>query len=65
MYQAAFYDRGAAVSGRPAELPEATRSVLTAARSPADRLHRVPVLVIPCLELADGRLPEDNQAGLW
>jgi nitroreductase len=25
----------------------------------------VPVLVIPCLEVADGRLPAGNQAGLW
>ncbi|MEU8034090.1 nitroreductase family protein [Streptomyces sp. NPDC049099] len=65
VYRAAFYDRNAAALERPAQLPRATRSVLTAARSLADRLHRVPVLVIPCLELADGRLPPGNQAGLW
>ncbi|MEU2711497.1 nitroreductase family protein [Streptomyces sp. NPDC007205] len=65
VYRAAFYDRNAAALERPAQLPEATRSVLTAARLLADRLHRVPVLVIPCLELADGRLPTGNQAGLW
>lgn len=65
VYRAAFYDRNAAALDRAARLPEATRSVLTAARSLADRLHRVPVLVIPCLELTDGRLPAGNQAGLW
>ncbi|MFJ5532602.1 nitroreductase family protein [Streptomyces sp. NPDC093261] len=65
VYRAAFYDRNAAVLERPAQLPEATRSVLTAARALADRLHLVPVLVLPCLEVADGRLPEGNQAGLW
>ncbi|MER5547960.1 nitroreductase family protein [Streptomyces sp. NPDC002589] len=65
VYRAAFYDRNAAALERLDELPEETRSVLTAARGLADRLHQVPVLVIPCLELADGRLPEGNQAGLW
>ncbi|MEU6548858.1 nitroreductase family protein [Streptomyces sp. NPDC046915] len=65
VYRGAFHDRNAATLERLAELPEATRSVLTAARALADRLHRVPVLVIPCLELGDGRLPAGNQAGLW
>ncbi|MGV9247156.1 nitroreductase family protein [Streptomyces sp. NPDC003710] len=65
VYRAAFYDRNAAVLERLDEESEAARSVLTAARGLADRLHRVPVLVIPCLELADGRLPTGNQAGLW
>ncbi|MER6129921.1 nitroreductase family protein [Streptomyces sp. NPDC001795] len=65
VYRAAFYDRNAAALERLDELPEGTRSVLAGARGLADRLHQVPVLVIPCLELADGRLPEGNQAGLW
>lgn len=65
VYRGAFHDRNAAALERPAELPEATRSVLTAGRALADRLHRVPVLVIPCLELGDGRLPTGSQAGLW
>ncbi|MFR0355169.1 nitroreductase family protein [Streptomyces sediminimaris] len=65
VYRAAFYDRNAAALRRLDELPPQERSVLTAARALADRLDRVPVLVIPCLELADARLPEGNQAGLW
>ncbi|MEV8036823.1 nitroreductase family protein [Streptomyces sp. NPDC086182] len=65
VYRSAFYDRNSAELERLAERPEAPRSVLTAARALADRLHRVPVLVIPCLEVADGRLPPGNQAGLW
>ncbi|MEU0431659.1 nitroreductase family protein [Streptomyces sp. NPDC006290] len=65
VYRTAFYDRNSAELERLSELPEASRSVLTDARALADRLHRVPVLVIPCLEVADGRLPAGNQAGLW
>lgn len=65
VYRAAFHERNAAGLGRLAELPDPARSVLTAARSLADRLHRVPVLVIPCLELPGGRLPPGNQAGVW
>ncbi|MGW2748744.1 nitroreductase family protein [Streptomyces sp. NPDC001450] len=65
VYRAAYYDRNGAALKRLDELPESTRSALTGARLLADRLHRVPVLVIPCLELADGRLPEGNQAGVW
>jgi nitroreductase len=65
VYRAAFHDRNAAALKRPARLSEPTRAVLASARSLADRLHRVPVLVIPCLELPDGRLPPGNQAGVW
>jgi nitroreductase len=65
VYRAAFHDRNAETLRRLAELPEETRSVMSGARLLAERLHRVPVLVIPCIEVPDGRLPEGNQAGLW
>ncbi|MET9895059.1 nitroreductase family protein [Streptomyces sp. NPDC006465] len=65
VYRAAFHDRNAATLEPLAEVPEATRSVITDARALADRLHRVPVLVIPCIEVPDGRLPTGNQAGVW
>ncbi|MGW3662036.1 nitroreductase family protein [Streptomyces sp. NPDC005141] len=65
VYRAAFHDRNAAKPEPRAEPSEATRSVITDARVLADRLHKVPVLVIPCIEVADGRLPTGNQAGLW
>jgi nitroreductase len=38
---------------------------VSSARHLAEHLDQVPVLVIPCLELADGELPAGNQAGLW
>jgi nitroreductase len=31
----------------------------------ADRMGDVPALVIPCVRVASGRLPQGNQAGLW
>jgi nitroreductase len=31
----------------------------------AEVMGRVPVLLIPCLRVSSGRLPEGNQAGLW
>ncbi|NUR31813.1 MAG: nitroreductase family protein [Catenulispora sp.] len=31
----------------------------------ADRMGDVPVLVLPCLRVASGRLPSGNQAGMW
>ncbi|GGX77786.1 nitroreductase family protein [Streptomyces anandii] len=65
VYRAAFHDRNAADLARIDELPGRARSVLASARLLAERLHRVPVLVIPCLQLADARLPQGNQAGLW
>lgn len=65
VYRAAFYDRNAAALRRLDELLGKERSMLVAARRLAERLHRVPVLVVPCLELADARLPAGNQAGLW
>nr|WBO81697.1 nitroreductase family protein [Streptomyces sp. SBE_14.2] len=65
VYRAAFHDRNAERLRRLAELPSETRSVMSGARLLAERLHRVPVLVIPCIEAPGGRLPEGNQAGLW
>ncbi|MFD5818934.1 nitroreductase family protein [Streptomyces sp. NPDC127038] len=65
VYRAAFYERNTAALDRPAEPSDASRPVLAAARALADRMHRVPVLVIPCLEVPGGRLPTGNQAGLW
>jgi nitroreductase len=65
VYRAAFHDRDAARPERPTEPSGAARTVITDARALADRLHRVPVLVIPCLEVPDGELPTGNQAGLW
>ncbi|MEU1519958.1 nitroreductase family protein [Streptomyces sp. NPDC005811] len=65
VYRTAFDERNGAALRRLDEQPEGTRSVLTGARLLAERLHRVPVLVIPCLDVADGRLPEGNQAGFW
>ena len=44
-------------------LPEAR--TVHSGRYLATHLHEVPVLVIPCLRVPDGLLPEGNQAGLW
>ncbi|MEV6017005.1 MULTISPECIES: nitroreductase family protein [unclassified Streptomyces] len=65
VYRAAFYERNAAALEQPAGLSGPSRPVLASARALADRMHRVPVLVIPCLEVPGGRLPLGNQAGLW
>lgn len=57
IYQAAFSARyGSAGSGGP---------ILASAQFLAANLARVPVLVIPCLELATAELPAGNQAGVW
>ncbi|MFG2197068.1 nitroreductase family protein [Streptomyces sp. NPDC048639] len=65
VYRAAFHARNASALEKLDEAPEKTRRMITGAKYLADRLHRVPVLVIPCLQLAGERLPEGNQAGLW
>jgi nitroreductase len=39
--------------------------VLRGARYLAENLARVPILVVACIEVPGGRLPEGNQAGLW
>lgn len=51
-----------------ADDPERARvqqRVHASVRHLADTMGRVPVLVVPCLELAGPGLPEGNQAGLW
>ncbi|MEU1878019.1 nitroreductase family protein [Streptosporangium sp. NPDC020072] len=65
VYRRAFLERMAPLFARLDELDPRTRRMATDGRDLAERLHRIPVLVIPCLELADGHLPEGNQAGLW
>lgn len=65
VYRSAFYARNGAALREPDHVPDATLRVLTAARHLADRLHEVPVLVIPCLQLDSEELPSGNQAGLW
>lgn len=45
--------------------PRLPQRELLSARHLAEHLHRVPVLVIACLELSTGELPAGNQAGLW
>ncbi|MGI5207564.1 nitroreductase family protein [Spirillospora sp. CA-108201] len=55
---------GAQYEGDP-ERAEVQRRVGESAAYLADRMGDVPVLVIPCLRVPGGRLPEGNQAGLW
>jgi nitroreductase len=57
IYRAAFAARyGSAGPGNP---------TLESARFLSENLHRVPVLIIPCLELEADRLPAGNQAAIW
>ncbi|TDD88022.1 nitroreductase family protein [Actinomadura rubrisoli] len=44
---------------------EAQRRVAASAAHLAEHMGEVPVLVVPCLRLDTGGLPEGNQAGLW
>jgi nitroreductase len=57
IYRTAFEARYAGVDG---DTP-----LSRSARYLAHNLGRVPVLVIPCLSVSGGRLPDGNQAGLW
>jgi len=63
VYRRAFRERyGALLDSAAADsLP----GVLRGADHLARNLHRVPVLVVPCLELAEAELPAGNQAGIW
>ncbi|GAA1971594.1 nitroreductase family protein [Catenulispora subtropica] len=56
IYRRAFH-------GRYGDAPR-EHGVLRDASELADRLHRVPVLVLSCLQTA-GPLPAGNQAGVW
>lgn len=56
--------RGAFEARYPWTGEDSTR-LLHGARHLAENLERVPVLVVACLELDGGRLPDGNQAGLW
>lgn len=65
VYRRAFYRRHGSALDQPAGADAAGRRILTGARYLAENLHRVPVLVIPCLQLDSARLPAGNQAGTW
>jgi nitroreductase len=60
IYQAAFAARYGSPEEQAADSP-----TLASARFLAANLARVPVLVIPCLELSGAGLPPGNQAGVW
>ncbi|MEO3827438.1 nitroreductase family protein [Actinomadura sp. B10D3] len=47
------------------ERAEVQRRVGESAAYLGERMGDVPVLVIPCLRLHGGKLPDGNQAGLW
>ncbi|WP_431682746.1 nitroreductase family protein [Kitasatospora sp. KL5] len=65
VYRAAFNRRFAAQLERLDEVDPVTRTALADGRDLAAKLHRVPVLLLPCLELGERRLTADNQAGVW
>ncbi|HEX4701848.1 MAG TPA: nitroreductase family protein [Pseudonocardiaceae bacterium] len=65
IYREAFYARNQAALDGADSIDPAAAKILRSARDLAEKLHLVPVLVIPCLELDDPRLPDGNQAGLW
>ncbi|MEV7617166.1 nitroreductase family protein [Streptomyces sp. NPDC089799] len=72
---AAVYRRAFEARNPPADLPAgpppatpeqgAHARMMASGRHLADRLHEIPVLVIPCLRLSGKGLPEGSQAGLW
>lgn len=63
-YAASKSFAGALFQDDPARA-EVQRRVGASAAYLAEVMGRVPVLLIPCLELPDGRLGEGNQAGVW
>lgn len=65
VYRTAFYERNAPALDRLDQASAADRRMLSGARDLADKLHLVPVLVIPCLQLGSTRLPVGNQASIW
>ena len=54
----------APVPGGPDATP-AQRRIADSTRYLGENMGRVPVLVLPCLKLPGGALPEGNQAWLW
>jgi nitroreductase len=62
IYRRAFYARNGA---RLDTADEATRRMMASAQALAENLARVPVLVIPCLQLDREHLPAGNQASTW
>lgn len=48
-----------------AERSKVQQRVHDSVRHLAGNMGRVPVLVIPCIQLPQGELPSGNQAGLW
>jgi nitroreductase len=65
---AAYAASGGTSAGQYADDPdraEVQRRVGDSASYLAERMGDVPVLVIPCLRLHGGKLPDGNQAGLW
>ncbi|WP_141582504.1 nitroreductase family protein [Actinomadura sp. WMMA1423] len=65
---AAYAQAGGAGGGQYQDDPERAevqRRVGESAAYLGERMGDVPVLVIPCLRVPGGRLPEGNQAGLW
>ncbi|MEW2138067.1 nitroreductase family protein [Streptomyces sp. NPDC005409] len=76
VYRRAFetrYPPAEATTGATPDAPDAvdapqqdaTARMMTSGRHLAAHLHEVPVLVIPCLQLREGRFPEGSQASLW
>ena len=64
----AYYRSGSSAAGLFQEDParaEVQRRVSESSRHLAEHMGDVPVLVIPCLRMPAGQLPEGNQAGLW
>ncbi|NBH08575.1 nitroreductase family protein [Amycolatopsis sp. SID8362] len=62
---AAASDSATAQDGAGAGDGDAERRAASSAAYLAAHIAKVPVLVIPCIELSKGELPEGNQASLW
>ncbi|MER5349387.1 nitroreductase family protein [Kitasatospora sp. NPDC002551] len=66
VYRRAFEARYPPATGAgPATDGGVSDRMLAGGRYLAEHLQQVPVLVIPCLDLAGRPLPRDNQAGVW
>ncbi|MFC6083316.1 nitroreductase family protein [Sphaerisporangium aureirubrum] len=65
VYRRAFDDRNGPPPPSPPAPGDRPARMAADARELAAKLHRVPVLVIPCLELDTSELPAGSQASLW